>query len=105
MHRISFFDDSIKHIDAARSVVPSALVPYHSESQLNILAPQAIPDMEDRAFTPIKPKKTQDIVMTKSYQHLLIKLAIIATMTMLLRQSTKPTTNKTILPKYYDKSD
>lgn len=52
-----FFDDSIKHIDAARSVVPSALVPYHSESQLNILAPQAIPDMEDRAFTPIKPKK------------------------------------------------
>lgn len=52
-----FFDDSIKHIDAARSVVPSALVPYHSESQLNILAPQAIPDMEDQAFTPIKPKK------------------------------------------------
>ena len=79
-------------------------MPYHSESQLNILAPQAIPDMEDRAFTPIKPK-TQDIVMTQSYQHLLIKLAIIATMTMLLRQSTKPTTNKTILPKYYDKSD
>lgn len=49
-----FFDDSIKHIDAARSVVPSALVPYHSESQLNILAPQEVPDMEDQAFTPIK---------------------------------------------------
>lgn len=30
-----FFDDSIKHINAARSVVPSALVPYHSESLLN----------------------------------------------------------------------
>lgn len=43
--------------------------------------------------------------MTQSYQHFLIKLAIIATMTMLLRQSTKSTANKTILPKYYDKSD
>ncbi|OAV02798.1 hypothetical protein AO381_1351 [Moraxella catarrhalis] len=43
--------------------------------------------------------------MTQSYQHFLIKFAIIATMTMLLQQSTKPTTNKTILPKYYDKSD
>lgn len=32
-----FFDDSIKHIDAARSVVPSALVPYHSQSLLNSL--------------------------------------------------------------------
>lgn len=30
-----FFDDSIKHIDAAKSVVPSALVPYHSTSLLN----------------------------------------------------------------------
>lgn len=30
-----FFDDSIKHIDAARDFVPSALVPYHSTSQLN----------------------------------------------------------------------
>lgn len=32
-----FFDDSIKHIDAAKSVVPSALVPYHSTSLLNQL--------------------------------------------------------------------
>ncbi|USZ14236.1 5'-nucleotidase [Moraxella sp. FZFQ2102] len=54
-----FFDDSIKHIDAARSVVPSALVPYHSESQLNILAPQAVPDMEDQAFTPVKKSKAK----------------------------------------------
>lgn len=30
-----FFDDSIKHIDAAKGVVPSALVPYHSTSLLN----------------------------------------------------------------------
>lgn len=30
-----FFDDSIKHINAARHAVPSALVPYHSESLLN----------------------------------------------------------------------
>lgn len=30
-----FFDDSIKHIDAAKKVVPSALVPYHSTSLLN----------------------------------------------------------------------
>ena len=30
-----FFDDSIKHIDAARHAVPSALVPYHSKSLLN----------------------------------------------------------------------
>ncbi|MBO1531362.1 5'-nucleotidase [Psychrobacter sp. F1192] len=29
-----FFDDSIKHIDAARSFIPSALVPYHSKSLL-----------------------------------------------------------------------
>ncbi|WP_367105898.1 5'-nucleotidase [uncultured Psychrobacter sp.] len=29
-----FFDDSIKHIDAARSFVPTALVPYHFKSLL-----------------------------------------------------------------------
>ncbi|WP_435979312.1 5'-nucleotidase [Psychrobacter sp. DM4] len=29
-----FFDDSIKHIDAARRFVPTALVPYHSASLL-----------------------------------------------------------------------
>lgn len=34
-----FFDDSIKHIDAARSSVPSALVPYHSGSLLNTSNP------------------------------------------------------------------
>lgn len=30
-----FFDDSIKHINAARSFVPTALVPYHSTSLLH----------------------------------------------------------------------
>lgn len=30
-----FFDDSIKHIDAARSFMPTALVPYHSRSLLH----------------------------------------------------------------------
>ena len=30
-----FFDDSVKHIDAARSFVPTALVPYHSTSLLH----------------------------------------------------------------------
>ncbi len=30
-----FFDDSIKHIDAARNFVPTALVPYHSTSLLH----------------------------------------------------------------------
>ena len=30
-----FFDDSIKHINAARSYVPTALVPYHSTSLLH----------------------------------------------------------------------
>ncbi len=34
-----FFDDSIKHIESARSVVPSALVPYHSASGLNAFVP------------------------------------------------------------------
>lgn len=29
-----FFDDSIKHITLAKSVVPSGLVPYHSQSEL-----------------------------------------------------------------------
>lgn len=29
-----FFDDSVKHIDAARCFMPTALVPYHSESLL-----------------------------------------------------------------------
>ncbi|MBE0442608.1 MAG: 5'-nucleotidase [Psychrobacter sp.] len=30
-----FFDDSIKHIDAARNFIPTALVPYHSNSLLH----------------------------------------------------------------------
>jgi len=30
-----FFDDSIKHIDAARRFIPTALVPYHSTSLLH----------------------------------------------------------------------
>lgn len=30
-----FFDDSIKHIDAARNFMPTALVPYHSTSLLH----------------------------------------------------------------------
>ncbi len=30
-----FFDDSIKHIDAARDFIPTALVPYHSTSLLH----------------------------------------------------------------------
>ncbi|TXD96086.1 5'-nucleotidase [Psychrobacter frigidicola] len=30
-----FFDDSVKHIDAARNFVPTALVPYHSTSLLH----------------------------------------------------------------------
>lgn len=45
-----FFDDSIKHIDAARSVVPSALVPYHSTSPLN----QNLQPLDEQVFQPIK---------------------------------------------------
>lgn len=30
-----FFDDSLKNYDSAKSVVPSGLVPYHSQSKLN----------------------------------------------------------------------
>lgn len=51
-----FFDDSIKHIDAARSVVPSALVPYHSASKLNAFVKN---DLQKQSFTPIKPKKNK----------------------------------------------
>lgn len=47
-----FFDDSIKHIDAARHAVPSALVPYHSTSLLNGSAPiAAVPPL-------LKPTRT-----------------------------------------------
>ncbi|PNK61024.1 5'-nucleotidase [Psychrobacter sp. FDAARGOS_221] len=31
-----FFDDSIQHIEAAKGFVPSGLVPYHSQSKLNL---------------------------------------------------------------------
>lgn len=56
-----FFDDSIKHIDAAKSVVPSALVPYHSTSPLNELhnpAEATIKKLDKTKFTPIKKRKT-----------------------------------------------
>lgn len=33
-----FFDDSLKHIDLARAIVPSAHVPYRTESKLNHLS-------------------------------------------------------------------
>lgn len=39
-----FFDDSINHINAARASVPSALVPYHSNSLLH--TPEPITDSE-----------------------------------------------------------
>lgn len=48
-----FFDDSIKHIDAARSVVPSALVPYHSASLLNEMPKH----LDEQVFKPIKKRK------------------------------------------------
>ncbi|MDO4441532.1 MAG: 5'-nucleotidase [Moraxella sp.] len=46
-----FFDDSIKHIDAARGVVPSALVPYHSTSPLNELTRP----LDAQVFQPVSP--------------------------------------------------
>ncbi len=52
-----FFDDSVKHIDAARSFVPSALVPYHSTSLLHsnsILA--ANKDASLLSFKPVENK-------------------------------------------------
>ncbi|AKG17475.1 5'-nucleotidase [Moraxella bovoculi] len=48
-----FFDDSIKHIDAARNVVPSALVPYHSTSLLNDMSQH----LDEQVFKPIKKRK------------------------------------------------
>lgn len=49
-----FFDDSIKHINAARSVVPSALVPYHSESLLNDFGKMI--NVQENVLTPVKTK-------------------------------------------------
>ncbi|MFA9486271.1 5'-nucleotidase [Moraxella haemolytica] len=46
-----FFDDSIRHINAARSVVPSALVPYHSTSPLNELTKS----LDSQVFQPVNP--------------------------------------------------
>ena len=50
-----FFDDSIKHIDAARSFIPTALVPYHSTSLLHgdsyLTADK---DVSLLAFTPVE---------------------------------------------------
>lgn len=55
-----FFDDSIKHIDAARHVVPSALVPYHSTSLLNGSAPiAAVPPL-------LKPIRTLNAAAAKT---------------------------------------
>ncbi|SNT70816.1 5'-nucleotidase [Psychrobacter sp. LV10R520-6] len=48
-----FFDDSIKHIDAARSFVPTALVPYHSASLLHADSSLATDkDASSLFFTP-----------------------------------------------------
>ena len=52
-----FFDDSIKHIDAARNFVPTALVPYHSTSLLHadsLLS--AVKDCSLLTFNPVKQK-------------------------------------------------
>jgi len=51
-----FFDDSINHINAARSFVPTALVPYRSSSLLHdshYLQPDN--DASTLAFTSVKP--------------------------------------------------
>ncbi|MER2163401.1 MAG: 5'-nucleotidase, partial [Psychrobacter alimentarius] len=50
-----FFDDSIKHIDAARDFIPTALVPYHSTSLLHgdsYLTPDK--DATLMAFEPVE---------------------------------------------------
>ncbi len=50
-----FFDDSIKHIDAARSFMPTALVPYHSESLLHTNRYlTASENASLRSFIPVK---------------------------------------------------
>ncbi|AMN50563.1 5'-nucleotidase [Psychrobacter sp. P2G3] len=50
-----FFDDSIQHIDAARSFVPTALVPYHSESLLHANSYlTASKDASSLSFTPVQ---------------------------------------------------
>ena len=50
-----FFDDSIKHIDAARSFMPTALVPYHSTSLLHPNNHVSVDnDVSLLSFTPVK---------------------------------------------------
>lgn len=50
-----FFDDSIKHINAARSFVPTALVPYHSTSLLHANNHiKMVKDISSLSFKPIK---------------------------------------------------
>ncbi len=51
-----FFDDSVKHIDAARRFVPTALVPYHSTSLLHTDSYLTTDkDASSLAFTPAQP--------------------------------------------------
>jgi len=50
-----FFDDSVQHIDAARSFVPTALVPYHSKSLLHANSYlTANKDASSLSFTPVQ---------------------------------------------------
>ena len=52
-----FFDDSVKHIDAARGFVPTALVPYHSTSLLHANSVMnADKDAASLSFKPLKNK-------------------------------------------------
>lgn len=58
-----FFDDSIKHINAAKSVVPSALVPYHSSSLLNqhhTPNQEAMNDIDRQEFTQTDKKSPKN---------------------------------------------
>lgn len=51
-----FFDDSVKHIDAARSFVPTALVPYHSESLLHANSYSTVDkNAASLSFIPVQP--------------------------------------------------
>ena len=50
-----FFDDSIKHINAARNFVPTALVPYHSTSLLHANHYSRVDKQASLlSFTPVK---------------------------------------------------
>ena len=51
-----FFDDSVKHIDAARDFMPTALVPYHSTSLLH--AKSVLTAEEDTSSLSFKPVKS-----------------------------------------------